>query len=150
MFTNAGPSWEWVYGISYTFRHIMHDLWGYDGQLIKRDEAVITHLMSAIDDFVDLAHKHGFQLLIVMYPLEWEVRTNMYQFGFDQVVDRLRHLKGPSTLDLLEHFTTHRIMTDANVPDFYWPIDRHHDSSGYQSMGEAIAETIVSGQLITN
>lgn len=150
LFTNAGPSWEWLYGISYTFRHIIHDLWGYDGQLIKRKEseatygAAITQIMSAIDDFVDLAQEHGFQLLIVTHPHEWEVRTNMYGLGFDKVVDRLRHLKGLSALDLLEHFTGHGIMTDANLSDFYWPIDGHHNGRGYQAMGEAIAQAVIN------
>jgi hypothetical protein len=62
------------------------------------------------------------------------------------LVDALRNETSIGFVDLLEYYSRNHIMTEANAQDFFWPLDGHHNTSGYEVMGDAIAETMTRGR----
>lgn len=154
VYSNSPPSWEWIYGISFIFRSIVHDVLGYDWLFMKPDEAVVAQrqaaaqITTAVDAFARLAREEEFRLLIVTHPHEWERRSHNYAFGFGDVVADLANDTGIAYVDLLDYYTVNRIITEENAAEFWWQLDAHHNGRGYQAMGNGIADTIKRLQLI--
>lgn len=152
----AAPSWEWLYGISFIFRHYVHDVLRYDWKFMTPDEAAaaqnaaVAQIKSAIDAFARLAEEAGFDLLFVTHPRKQEVIATEYFFGLRDVVTDLTSHPGLASFDLLQYYRSNGIMSEENVAEFYWVIDPHHNGRGYQAMGEAIADAVRRLQLISN
>lgn len=156
MYSVAPPSWEWLYGISFIFRHVVHDLLRYDWlfmtphEIAKARRDALSLITSAVDAFADLSQEAGFGLLIVTHPQRWEVRVNNYNYDFGDVVSYLEGNAGVASIDLLDYYTAKGIMNEENASEFYWPVDGHHTGPGYQAMGDAIADAVKRLQLISN
>jgi lysophospholipase L1-like esterase len=150
-----GPKWEWLYGISYVFRHVMHGLFGYSYLLLSPDEAMAEERRAAekiercIDDFVALARERHFQIMFAFIPHKYEIRAARYLGVFQDVVDHVTQSStGGNALDLLSYYTTNKIITRENSDDFYWRIDAHHNARGYEAMGKAIANKVVASHYL--
>ena len=50
-------------------------------------------------------------------------------------------------IDLLDYYVVNHIMTE-NTSDFFWSIDAHYNTKGYEEMGRAIAHKIIDLRLI--
>jgi lysophospholipase L1-like esterase len=149
------PDWEWLYGISYIFRHVIHDVLKYDWLFIKAGDfeseqfRAAEKIKLAIDEFAGLSEKHGFDLLVVAHPRMREVEMEEYDgVGFSNLISTLKKEQGIHFVDLLDYFKVNNLMTKENASDFYWPIDRHFNSKGYEFMGNAIADKILELKLI--
>jgi lysophospholipase L1-like esterase len=148
------PAWEWAYAISYIFRHFIHDLFQYDWLLIKKSARkseelkAVEKLKSAIDAFTTLSQEHHFKLLIVTHPTPWDVKFGKYTNNLDHLVSYLEQGHRFGFLELLAHYRVNDIITKEDVGDYYWKIDEHHNTKGYEAMGNAIAHKIVELQWI--
>jgi hypothetical protein len=150
VYSRQGPSWEWLYGVSFIVRHIVHDVLNYNRYLMKEDETKSEQIKAAggiaavIDDFEELSKIHEFDLLFVAQPDAEEVASNAYLYGFGNVVSALETRRNTNFIDLLAYYRTRRIITEKNVREFYWRIDGHHNQKGYEVMGTAIANKVWS------
>jgi lysophospholipase L1-like esterase len=144
-----GPTWEWVYGISYIFRHVIHDGFKYNWMLLSREE-VMNEEQSAIEkiglsirQFSDLARDHHFYVLFVFHPHEMEIKQGRYEPPtFDDLVQQLKESRAVDMIDLLECYLGGEVITRENSSEFFWKTDLHHNRKGYAVMGGAIAEMI--------
>ena len=156
VYGNSPPSWEWIYGISFIFRSIVHDVLGYDWLFMTPDEAVaaqrqaLAQITTAVDAFVRLAREEGFRLLVVTHPHEGEMRTHNYFRGFGEVVADLANDTSIASIDLLDYYTVNGIITEETAAEFWWRLDAHHNGRGYEVMGDAIADAIKRLQIISN
>jgi lysophospholipase L1-like esterase len=150
-----GPSWQWLYGISYIWRHLAHDVLHYNWLLVHRDamaaaeaEAVDT-LGSILDRFVTLSSEAGFRLLLVFHPMEYQVRSGTYQIPpFDSLVARLGRAGSPPSVNLLDRYLREGLLPAEAAGEYFWKSDLHHNGRGYALMGKAIAEAIMRRGLV--
>jgi lysophospholipase L1-like esterase len=149
--TRKGPKWEWIYGISYIFRHVIHDVFRYDwmflppGEEAREEQAASDKMKLALKDFSRLAHDYDFELIIVFHPQEAEIANGQYYpTPYHQLVDELKKSAGTHAIDLLDYYQTQRIITKENHAEFFWALDGHHNTRGYAVMGRAIAAEILA------
>ena len=150
----SGPGWEWLYGISYIFRHIVRDAFGYNwlllsGEVMRSEEQMAAaKIQDCMDDFMRLAADRHFKVLFVFNPLEYEVKAQQYDAAFQAVVADSQRAHGGSMIDLLEDFRATGTITRENSSEFFWGTDLHHNTKGYQVMGNAIARRIIELRLL--
>jgi hypothetical protein len=146
--TRSPPSWEWLFGIAYTFRLVARTVLRYNWLFVRFDQmpavgaAVADSIKTAIDSLSALSEDRGFDLLIVLHPNDWEANNGQWSLGFDHLAARLATDSTLHSLDLMQYYRDHGIITTSTAADFYWPIDRHNNTRGYRVMGDAIADVI--------
>ena len=154
VFSRKAPSWEWAYAISYIFRPIIHDIFKKNFFFLKKDDLeseaqkAFEKIKLVIDEFGMLSKKDGFELLFVAHPFEREVKIETYISGFGGLISDLKNEQSINFVDLLEYYKVNKIITKDNVSNFYWSIDLHHNTKGYEAMGNAITNKIIELKLI--
>ena len=144
-----GPSYEWLYGVSYVVRHVLHDLAGYDGMIQspatrEKCQASARQVMrTVVDRSCRLAEKGGFSLAVVVYPMKHEMETGQYDLKnlWEGAAPRCANV-----LRLAEWFAEHGITPD-NIDEFYYPIDRHHTARGLRLFAEGVTEHVIASGL---
>jgi hypothetical protein len=148
------PRWECIYAISFIFRHIVHDILGYNWYFIQKskinslEQGAIESIKSAIFAFEHLSNKNGFDVMIVFHPTIWEIKSGKYLHHFDYLVKHFEITKSIVSIDLFEYYNANDIITYENVHNFYWSLDEHHNTRGYHVMGRAIAKKIIQIKLL--
>ena len=85
----------------------------------------------------------------MFHPSKHEVEAERYlRAGLDGFVAEVTRDPAIHAIDLLEYYRVNNIMTKENASDFFWKLDYHNNTKGYQAMGNAIAHKIVELQLI--
>ena len=150
-FLRPAPKWEWAYATSYIFRSVVHDLLDYNWFFIRADRMAsaeteaLERLESVLVAFQQLSEEHGFELFVVFHPFTLEeVINDRYSHQLGLLTAKLRNAKTNSIrfTDLLEYYTRNQLMAGPDAGDFFWPVDGHHTTKGYELMGTAIAETM--------
>ena len=125
MFSRKGPSWEWVYAISYIFRHIIHDLFQYNFLFIREsvmeseERKAVENIRSVINEFKRISMKNGFDLLVVFHPVDSEANEGKYLFSSDKLILDLKNDRGINVIDLLDYYKANHVMTKENASDFF-------------------------------
>ena len=134
-----GPHWESVYGISYIFRHIIDDGLGYNWLLLTPDEviaeeqAAVEKIRRGIGEFSKLGRDCHLAVLFVFLPYEVEInKGRYYPPGFNDLVSNLRASDGIYMIDVRQYYWL-----------FFWQIDAHYNTKGYETVGTAIANKIL-------
>jgi lysophospholipase L1-like esterase len=142
---DRGPGWDWLYGISYITRHVVHDVLGRSWLLLRPgDQAAAqaqarAHLRQAIDDIAALSRDLGARFVLVLIPHQYEVKDGRYEDGFRPLVEELTATGRADVIDLLERYQHAGTLTPANSGEFYWALDFHHNARGYALMGRTMA-----------
>ena len=150
-----GPSWDWVYGLSYITRHVVHDVLGYSWLLLRpgpraaaETEAAET-LRGTLTKMSRLCDALGARFVAVFHPHEYEVAGSAYiPQAFGRLAREVTAAPGSTAMDLLDVYTRDGRLTAANAREFYWPLDIHHNARGYALMGELIATEIARRDLL--
>lgn len=149
------PLWEWLYGINYLFRTVIHDVLGYDRLLIQKgrleaEERIAGEkLRGAVRALQSLCNTQGLELLVVSHPTADEVRMGRYyRDAYSRVMEELARDPSLRFLDLLRAYARQRTITEETASDYYWKVDRHHNTRGYKVMGESIAAAVIAAGLV--
>jgi len=151
---HAAPSWEWLYGISYLSRPVVHGLLEYDRFLIKRSvsstrtRAAVVDMRATVAAFTTLAREHGFRLLFLLHPDRGEAEEGQYDPVFDGFAASVKQIPGIEALDVLRYWQERQIITPENASSFYWPIDGHNNPRGYAALGQAVADQVIRLDLL--
>ena len=154
VFSGKAPSWEWAYAISYIFRHMIHDIFQYNYFFIKNrvmeseERKAVEKIRSVIYDFKRLSQENSFDLLVVIHPVNWEIKYGGYLLSFNPLIIELKNEQGISLIDLLDYYKVNNLITKENSSDYFWRIDLHHNTKGYEVMGNAITNKIVELDLL--
>ena len=137
-----GPKWEPLFALSYIFRHIMIDLLNYTFELRTKKqmeaetekaydilEAAILHIKEVTD-----AADVGLGLIIM--PTESEILQR--KTILDNFVEHLATTTDINIIYPLPCLGRNMFQNGRNTNDFYWKIDRHLNSSGYDILAECI------------
>ena len=149
------PSWEWLYGISYLTRHIVHDLLQYNFIFIRESDLVIEQrkavdqIFLAIDAFRTLGSEHGFDVVIVIHPDRQEAMLHRYNQQVILLLDTLKHRSDLNLIDVLERWKTSAAFEHQSAESLYWPIDGHNNVEGYALIAKAVADGLGSMHLGT-
>lgn len=138
------PWWEWIYGVSFLARHVVHDVLGYNSLFIKtsrwqdarRDAG--QHLLAAVERFRRLSHERGFRLVVVIHPDKQEAARRRYERGFQVFVDAAEALPDLDVVDVLARWKASGMLDRAG--SLYWPIDGHNTAAGYKALGDVVAD----------
>ena len=148
------PSWEWLYGVSYLSRHVVHDILGYDRFFISRSQQepdrrrAVEEIYAAVPAFAELGLEHEFRFATVFHPNGEEIVNGAYSYDFDAIIDALRTEARIEVIDMMPHWRDHLRDTGRDQAEFFWPTDGHHTPEGYGVMGRAIASDLVALELV--
>jgi lysophospholipase L1-like esterase len=144
------PSWEWVYGLSFIARHVVHDVLRYNWLLVPqrrydglRREAA-EDVAAVLQEVAELGRRRGFALLVVFHPIQGEAVRQEWLPGMDRLQERLSAMPGVATLDLLGALR----VSPEDSAQLFWPLDGHYTPRGYAIMGEAVARTVLEKRLL--
>jgi lysophospholipase L1-like esterase len=146
----VGPRWEWLYGLSFVARHVVHDVMGYDRGLRTRSvseectAAARATLREAVDRSCRVSRAAGSSLVVVIHPMVGEVVSGHYE------LDDLWAAGPPACAHVLwlRHWFARQGITRDHVDDFYFPIDRHHNARGNGVFAEGVADHLVATGLL--
>ncbi|HEY7411112.1 MAG TPA: GDSL-type esterase/lipase family protein [Vicinamibacteria bacterium] len=149
------PRWDWIYGSSFLFRVLVHDVVGYDWTFVRprwqpsERRRAAAKLKDTVAATRTLCRENGAGFLLVSHPLEHELRARRYsQSHFAGLVEGWRADASLPFLDLLEAYLAQGLIPPERSADFYWARDLHHNTRGYAVMGSAIAARILELGLV--
>lgn len=152
---DRGPWWDWLYGINFLTRHVVHDLLGKSWLLLNPAEheaaqaVARVELRKALDAIQALATSRGARFAVALNPHQYEVKAGEYESGFKPLAAELVAADPARVIDLLAAYKASGALTPENSAEYYWTLDFHHNAKGYALMGETIAKTLVDRQLLT-
>jgi hypothetical protein len=127
-----GPWWEFFFASSYIVRaitlHALHYSWNLTtpGEQKLIDAKVIKQISAKVSEYLALAQKKRFTLLLVLQPLSGELNNSSF-------ISELNIAKGVRKIDLTPAFTDSVKNANGNTTAFYWPMDGHFNSRGYHA-----------------
>ncbi len=137
-----GPWWKYLYGFSYVWRVIAHEIIGVDWTLYSEEdrsrmERDAKDLISTTicNDIVPFAKTHNIQTLFVFTPMEYQLDED--SFGLTELSSSLQE-DGINVLNLHAEFSR---FSDGNT-DYYWDINKHCNAQGYLLWSKAIGAEI--------
>jgi lysophospholipase L1-like esterase len=142
---NKRPRVEALYRWSHLYRLVMMRFLGYDWfgfsaeEQVERRARAIEDLKSVLDAFQQLAENRGFELLVVLHPMLWELASEDYNFDAEALMKHMASQQIPF-VDLMGYFG-HRVPKEG-VESLYWSLDGHHNAAGYKLFAEGLEETI--------
>lgn len=149
-----GPWWDWLYGISFITRHVVHDLLGRSWLLVTPQDLAVAQQFSrgeirhAVTEIQRVARDLGAATVLVVHPHQYEVQAGAYEPGFKPLVDTLVASDDPPVIDALARFRARGPITPANSGEYYWTLDYHHNAKGYAALGEVIAAEMHARHLL--
>ena len=152
IFYKEAPRYEWLYGISFIFRHITHDIFKYNYLFLSEEEnkkqelQAIERIYSIVFKFQDLSLQNNFDFVVVFHPLYWEVEQE--GFNFSNLIKLINEKHKIYAINLLEYYLDSNLDIKNNLWDYYWKIDNHHNTKGYELMGDSISDAIIKMKLI--
>jgi hypothetical protein len=135
------PWWEPLYAVSHIFRAFVHSR-GVPVNLLpdkySRIETYESMLLDFFEQYANSARLHHAQLMVVLLPLKRETSSQEFGADFSRLSSHFEQQEEVVWLDLLPCYRE-RILASGKAPsDFYWKIDGHHNSEGYQMMADCI------------
>ena len=140
------PAWEWLYGVSFIARHIVHDVLHYNRLLRHRSEVPAlerdagAEIVKAIDAFRRMAHERHFRFVVVVHPHADESHSGAYIGPLEAAVAGIRRMDDVGLVDVLHAWRSSGVVTAKNYQSFFWPLDFHNNANGYAIFGAAVAE----------
>ena len=137
------PWWEPIYAISNLSRLYFSAL-GYDELLMKNSYVAENknYLDSVVIDlfkqYAALAKANNCKVIIVLQPFLFEVNSQKYQYDFSEITNGLKKIDNIQICDLMPLYKSYLLDHDKTAPDYYWPIDGHHNSRGYTMMADGV------------
>jgi lysophospholipase L1-like esterase len=147
------PRWEGLYARSYLVRLIVHGGMRYnwmlmsDEQLTREEKIAVQKLVAEVRSFREWCAADGCRLLVVAHPLLAAARVGRHPDSFAALVQRLGQEPGTHFVDLMPSYIRDGVSGSA-AQNYFWPIDTHHNTRGYEVMGRAIAQHIWEAGLI--
>lgn len=145
---NNKPWWEPIYKYSFVSR-IFFRMFVDSEMLIKRiDNDSLEHIILKIKDLVNrydqLAENHQFKLYIILLP-QFNLIPYYKDFHFNDfkfIEDHVQTLKHTQIIDLRDCFDIALQGNIDSLSQYYWPIDFHLNSKGYEIMAKCILKEV--------
>lgn len=142
------PWWEWLYGVSFVTRLIVHGGLGYDRLFIQSSQQEIMQrdavekIRALMPAFGELASEHRFRLVFVFHPMTGDILTGSYDYGFDSLIGEARQ-RGLDVIDVRARWPAAADGSANWAARWYWPTDGHHNAEGYAIFGAAVVDGLI-------
>ncbi len=99
-----------------------------------------THekIYKAISEINSICKKNNTQFIVIFNPLKEEISN---PWGWDTLSNKLTN-ENIKTIDLKKAYLGDGRINPSTYQDYYWKIDGHHNTIGYQIMGELILKEL--------
>jgi lysophospholipase L1-like esterase len=140
-----GPWFEPLYAHSLLVRLLVHDVFHYDFNFLKRKDYDHRFLESqvqmctAIDSFQRYCDTNHIRFAMVFHPFFAEV-GHPESYGMQKLIDHCRE-KNISYADMLP-FLKDEGINETNWQSIYWPSDGHFKSKGYELLAQCAYRVI--------
>lgn len=147
LYRKKGPWWEIIYASSYFYRFVLGVL-GFDMNkpYIGSRKKNIENINKIIEDLAlkydSVATKNNIIVYWIIKPLKHETIQNSHVFNYNIFKSKISPLKNSKIIDLLPLYQDYIKQNNSNAKDYYWKIDGHHNSLGYEMMAKSIAKEI--------
>jgi lysophospholipase L1-like esterase len=143
-----GPLWEFVYQFSYLFRAIIHEWAGHNWMLLneKQMQLLTAQAYEALTDlireeFMPIAAETGAQVAVFIHPMRSEIEAgNPALQGW--LAEFSQQEPDLTNIDLMKEMQEYFLHNNSNAQDYYWPIDLHHNSKGYELLAKLLKEQL--------
>jgi len=143
---NEPPPYEALRRWSHLFRFITirffnYDWSGFSPESYAREQDKAVHSLTELfGDFEELGQRHGFDFVVILHPMDWEVAAGGYSLPLEQIRASLaegsiRHV------DVMEPVLQATGQSRELIEEYYWLMDHHFKAVGYR----LIAETVLEG-----
>lgn len=129
-----GPRWEKLYAVSYVFRYYLNNKLHYRDLLsptsfAKDSIRALKDFDNCINRFYQLSLESKFKLVVVFYDDD-----NTVYFVL------MNKLKQDHLIQVIDLFEYNKSIEKINARDrkYWWPIDWHYNSSGYDIMAKGV------------
>lgn len=150
---NTPPWWEIIYATSYVSRILINAL-GYNIEEPYNNSNNTTAIIKEVlDNFERVAATNQITVIIVFYPTKYEVFRNTYNYDYNEIKSYIKRLPHVVYADIFPCYRDYMEQSGKPQQDFYWTIDGHHNSTGYNMMAVCIAravQNIISSDLSDN
>ncbi|GIV33324.1 MAG: hypothetical protein KatS3mg031_0859 [Chitinophagales bacterium] len=148
-----GPRWENIYAFSYLFRLFIHTRYNKifltpEEDRQKRKEAV-AEIAATFNQFHDLCEASGCRFIAVLMPVTVDV-TQEKLVTIGQLADTLGADPPFPVINLLPYYLNKGGINKYNVHDYYWPMDGHHTSRGYEIFGKGVADYLITHRMVAD
>jgi len=144
------PGWEYFYKASHVIRLLVHNVFGYNHDLLKQrdfdaNKARFNGIIQEV--FVKLkklSAEHDFKSIVVIQPLVYDFQSDIYED--DQMNAALHYLdsSGFNYLDLKDCISEEMNLKSKEVSNLYWPVDGHFNQDGYNLFADCVLETVLT------
>ena len=144
--SSDGPNWEWLYASSYVARLVANSVFGIthtnfflsEEQKAKRINYLKPKWNETFQRIAELARNNHIQIMLLKKPERSELDNNEYMCDFsffENIADTISVFK---RFDLLPYYRDSLGITEQNSAQYYWPIDGHHNATGYAAMAKSV------------
>ncbi len=140
---NKAPWWEPVYALSYISR-LGFSLLGYS-ELLNRQipsaaetDKLNKETVDLFKQYTDLCAKNNIRLFVVLRPDITEIEMNRYFYNLSPILNNLH----AEVIDLLPYYQQYIKAHNTSRQDYFWKLDGHHNSKGYEMMASGIFESL--------
>jgi lysophospholipase L1-like esterase len=140
------PWFEPIYVHSHLFRALLSTLFRYDANLMshselqrKQKEAIKT-ICDVLGVERSLAQQSGADLVVVLQPLGWELRSEKQPEWWHPVMECANE-RATKALDLRQELLANAASPDS-LARLYWPVDHHFNPDGYRAYATIVATVV--------
>lgn len=141
------PKHELLYAISYTSR-IFYNAAGYNeffltpGAIKQMQPEIDSSFIALFNDYKILCRQKGIKLVIVLRPDLPEIANDSYKYSHANILNALISDKDITLIDLLGRYKSYIHTSGTKANEYYWKMDGHHNSKGYQMLAGVITPDI--------
>jgi hypothetical protein len=132
------PSWEKLYAASYVFRLFLNNILGYPNKYLQSQEEYKKEIINAnldiencVNRFYKLSTVENFKFVVVII----DFRLNS---KYDLMASKLKKEDIITVIDLKDFNKNIKKLSDKELKSFFWKIDMHCNSKGYNFISNGI------------
>lgn len=100
-------------------------------------------LIDVLTRFEAKAAELNCKVMILFFPTKFEVFRDAYDFDYSVAKSYIKRLPHVDYIDLFPCYREKIKQSGKAAKDFYWVIDGHHNSLGYNLMASCVAEEVL-------
>jgi len=142
---DSGPWFEWLYARSHVIRLLVHEVFGYQWDLLpprtypSREKQALADILDVLLAIKALATQYQFEMLVFHHPLFYHLQKTLPPSALQSFCVTLT-ASGFRCVDLTPTFRQ-RIKPNE-IWDYYWPRDLHYKPIGYKVLAESLEELL--------
>jgi lysophospholipase L1-like esterase len=145
----TGPWWEYFYGYSYIVRFFIRDVFQYNWLLSRPSQdpdlddypAAADKLYATVMQMHEYCQSKQIEFVLMVTPLQFEMEYGHLNNSLSSICLQW-YTEDKFQIIFLPSLFLHNGMTPENVRTYYWRLDSHFNSRGYELIAQCVAEKL--------